>query len=72
MSLNEKQLIERLHPRPVRYFSQIGSTNDVALEWMINGAAEGSTVGITVGITVGSSDGTAVGTTVGTLVGLGV
>src|SRR5258706_4448788 len=44
MTWNEHQLIERLHPRPVRYFSQIGSTNDVALEWMTNGAAEGSIV----------------------------
>ena len=44
MTLNEHELIERLQPRPVRYFSQIGSTNDVALEWMNSGAAEGSIV----------------------------
>ena len=44
MTLNEHQLVERLRPRAVRYFSQIGSTNTVALEWMHNGAAEGSVV----------------------------
>lgn len=44
MTLNEHQLIQRLHPRPVRYFAQIGSTNDVALEWMNSGALSGSIV----------------------------
>jgi BirA family biotin operon repressor/biotin-[acetyl-CoA-carboxylase] ligase len=44
MTLNEQQLIKRLYPRPVRYFSQIGSTNDIALEWMNSGAVTGSIV----------------------------
>jgi BirA family transcriptional regulator, biotin operon repressor / biotin---[acetyl-CoA-carboxylase] ligase len=44
MTLSEYQLIKRLHPRPVRYFSQIDSTNDVALKWMKNGAIDGSLV----------------------------
>ncbi|MEP6989218.1 MAG: biotin--[acetyl-CoA-carboxylase] ligase, partial [Chloroflexota bacterium] len=44
MTLNEQELIKRLQPRPVRYFSQIGSTNDVALEWMNSGTAKGSIV----------------------------
>ena len=44
MSLSEQQVIERLHPRPVRYFSQVGSTNDVALEWMTQSAVNGSIV----------------------------
>lgn len=44
MTLNEQQLIERLYPRPVRYFSQIGSTNDAALDWMSSGAVAGSVV----------------------------
>jgi len=44
MALNEKQLVDRLYPRQVRYFTQIGSTNDVALEWMRQGAASGSVV----------------------------
>ena len=42
--MNEQQLFDRLHPRPVRYFSQIGSTNVVALEWMNSGAVAGSIV----------------------------
>jgi BirA family transcriptional regulator, biotin operon repressor / biotin---[acetyl-CoA-carboxylase] ligase len=44
MTLTEKQLIERVYPRPVRFFNQIGSTNDVAMEWMTKGAASGSIV----------------------------
>jgi BirA family biotin operon repressor/biotin-[acetyl-CoA-carboxylase] ligase len=44
VTLNEKQLIERLYLRPVRYFSQIGSTNDIAREWVNNGAVTGSVV----------------------------
>ena len=44
MTLSEHQVTERLHPRPVRYFSQIDSTNDVALEWMTGGAIDGSIV----------------------------
>lgn len=44
MTLNESELVERLHPRPVRYFSQIGSTNDVAQDWINSGAVTGSVV----------------------------
>ncbi len=44
MPLSEKELVDRFYPRPVRYFEQIGSTNDVALEWMANDAVEGSIV----------------------------
>jgi BirA family biotin operon repressor/biotin-[acetyl-CoA-carboxylase] ligase len=44
MTLNEKELVERLHPRPVRYFSQIGSTNDVARDWINSRAMTGSVV----------------------------
>ncbi len=44
MTLNEKELVDRFHPRAIRYFSQIASTNDVALEWMTSGAVEGSLV----------------------------
>lgn len=44
MTLTQQNLIERLYPRPVRYFEQIGSTNDEALDWMANGALNGSVV----------------------------
>ncbi|MCA0453471.1 MAG: biotin--[acetyl-CoA-carboxylase] ligase [Chloroflexi bacterium] len=44
MILTEAQLIERLQPRLVRYFSQIGSTNNEALTWLANGAVSGSVV----------------------------
>ncbi len=44
MHLSKESLIQRLHPRPVRYFEQIGSTNDEALKWLSEGAASGSVV----------------------------
>ncbi len=44
MTLNENELVERLHPRSVRYFSQIGSTNDVARDWISSGTVTGSVV----------------------------
>lgn len=44
MTLTEKQLVEQLHPRPVRFYPQIGSTNDVALDWLREGAVSGSVV----------------------------
>jgi BirA family transcriptional regulator, biotin operon repressor / biotin---[acetyl-CoA-carboxylase] ligase len=44
MHLSEEILLRRLHPRPLRYFEQVGSTNDEALKWMSEGAATGSVV----------------------------
>ncbi len=44
MTLTEKQLVDRVYPRPVRFFNQIGSTNDEAMKWLTNGAASGSIV----------------------------
>ncbi len=44
MTLTQKQLLDRVYPRPVRFFNQIGSTNDEAMEWLTNGAASGSIV----------------------------
>lgn len=44
MTLVEQQVLERLYPRAVRYFRQIGSTNDEALAWMVSGAKSGSVV----------------------------
>ncbi len=44
MTLTEKQIVNRVYPRPVRFFSQIGSTNDVAMEWLRNGTTQGSIV----------------------------
>lgn len=44
MSLTQKNLTERLYPRPVRYFEQVGSTNDEALKWMANWAVNGAVV----------------------------
>lgn len=44
MHLSEEILAERLYPRPVRYFEQVGSTNDEALKWMSKGASGGSVV----------------------------
>ncbi len=44
MTLIEQSLLERLHPREVRFFSQIGSTNDEALDWLAKDATSGSVV----------------------------
>lgn len=44
MTLREQDFIARFYPRPVRYLAQIGSTNDVALDWMRSGTGAGSMV----------------------------
>ncbi len=44
MTLTEKQLLDRVYPRPVQFFDQIGSTNDVAMDWLAKGATSGSIV----------------------------
>ncbi len=44
MTLTEKQVVDRLYPRPVRFHAQIGSTNDVALDWLREGAVHGAVV----------------------------
>lgn len=44
MTLTEAGVIAALAPRPVRFFTQIGSTNDVALEWLAQDAPSGAVV----------------------------
>ncbi|MBI1278057.1 MAG: biotin--[acetyl-CoA-carboxylase] ligase [Anaerolineaceae bacterium] len=44
MTLTEKKIGDRLYPRPVRFFKQIGSTNDVTSEWLKHGGESGSIV----------------------------
>jgi BirA family biotin operon repressor/biotin-[acetyl-CoA-carboxylase] ligase len=44
MELTESRLITLLAPRPVRYYPQAGSTNDLALAWLNEGALSGSVV----------------------------
>ncbi len=44
MIFTEQAVIQRLAPRLVRYFTRVGSTNDVALEWLSEGAVSGSVV----------------------------
>lgn len=44
MPLTESAVLEALAPRPMRFFPQIGSTNDAALEWLAQGATGGSVV----------------------------
>jgi BirA family biotin operon repressor/biotin-[acetyl-CoA-carboxylase] ligase len=44
MTLTEQTVIQRLTPRPARYFESVGSTNDVGLAWLLEGAAAGSVV----------------------------
>lgn len=44
MTLTEQTVIQRLAPRPARFFVSVDSTNDVALEWLAEGAASGSVV----------------------------
>lgn len=44
MSLSEERIQLALAPRPVRYFDSVGSTNDVALAWLRDGAPEGAVV----------------------------
>lgn len=44
MSLSASRLQAALAPREVRFFEQTGSTNDIALEWLREGATAGSVV----------------------------
>jgi BirA family biotin operon repressor/biotin-[acetyl-CoA-carboxylase] ligase len=44
MDLTVGRLQNALAPRPVRYFAQIGSTNDAALSWLREGGIPGSLV----------------------------
>ncbi|MFN8373309.1 MAG: biotin--[acetyl-CoA-carboxylase] ligase [Anaerolineae bacterium] len=44
MTVTEERLLELLSPRPVRFFHQVNSTNDTALEWLRDGAPTGAVV----------------------------
>ncbi|MEM6285486.1 MAG: biotin--[acetyl-CoA-carboxylase] ligase, partial [Chloroflexota bacterium] len=44
MDLNEQRITMALAPRAVRYFDSVSSTNDVATEWMREGALKGAVV----------------------------
>lgn len=44
MSLTETTVLAALAPRPARFYPQIGSTNDAAMEWLSQGAKHGSVV----------------------------
>ena len=44
MDFKELELKRALAPRAVRYFTQIGSTNDLGLEWLGEGAADGAVI----------------------------
>lgn len=44
MDLTPERLRERLGARPFEYYPQIGSTNDRAMAWLAEGAADGSIV----------------------------
>ncbi len=44
MTLTEERLHTLLSPRPVRFFPQVSSTNDVALEWLREDAPSGAVV----------------------------
>ncbi len=44
MSLNQERLQSLLAPRPVRFYAQAGSTNDIAREWLLDGAPAGAVV----------------------------
>ncbi|MEZ4666845.1 MAG: biotin--[acetyl-CoA-carboxylase] ligase [Anaerolineae bacterium] len=44
MTLTAEGVTVALAPRPVRFYSQVGSTNDVALEWLSQGAPSGAVV----------------------------
>lgn len=44
MPLTETTVLAALAPRPARFYPQIGSTNDVAMEWLSHGASNGSVV----------------------------
>ncbi|NJL56114.1 biotin--[acetyl-CoA-carboxylase] ligase [bacterium] len=42
--LTQAVLDERLHPRPVRFFQQVASTQDIAHQWLYEGAPTGAVV----------------------------
>ena len=44
MSLSDERLENLLAPRPVRFYAQAGSTNDLGREWLRNGAPDGAVV----------------------------
>jgi BirA family biotin operon repressor/biotin-[acetyl-CoA-carboxylase] ligase len=44
MTLTASTAQLKLTPRPVRYYEQVDSTNDIALEWLREGAEAGSVV----------------------------
>ncbi|MCB9456809.1 MAG: biotin--[acetyl-CoA-carboxylase] ligase [Anaerolineaceae bacterium] len=44
MTLSEDRLRERLAPRAVRFYPQVESTNDLAMEWLQQGAVSGAVV----------------------------
>lgn len=41
---NEENLMRRLYPRPVNYFSSVESTQDIAFAWLRDGAPHGAVV----------------------------
>jgi BirA family biotin operon repressor/biotin-[acetyl-CoA-carboxylase] ligase len=44
VAFSEAGLRDALAPRPVRFYAQVGSTNDVGLQWLGEGADEGAVV----------------------------
>jgi BirA family transcriptional regulator, biotin operon repressor / biotin---[acetyl-CoA-carboxylase] ligase len=44
LTLNEQTLHQRLAPRPFRFYPQIDSTNDTALQWLWESAPSGAVV----------------------------
>ena len=44
MDLTESRLTALLAPRPLRFYQQADSTNDLALNWLNQGASSGSVV----------------------------
>lgn len=44
MSLTAETVQLKLTPRPVRFYAQVDSTNDLAMDWLRDGASSGSAV----------------------------
>lgn len=44
MELNQERLVRLLSPRPFRFFQRVDSTQDLAREWLQDGAPEGAVV----------------------------
>lgn len=44
MNYDAETIAKTLYPRPVRYYAQVGSTNDIALGWLREGADTGAVV----------------------------